>query len=293
MRGPTPIAPLTPERQVSGTAGGDHAGPTVPAVIISAVLVAAFLGLMIAVRNRAETAAAGVASLLPFGWAFAAGLVSSVNPCGFFILPAYLSYQLGAEEAGFYASAALRRTWQALRLGLVATLGFVAVMGAAGVVISISGQWLIRIFPYAGVIIGAALAVLGAWLLITGRTLGVIAASRVTVSPQRNLRNVFFFGIAYAVGSLSCTLPVFLLVVGGAIALDGLASSVGQFISYALGMGSVLVAVTIGAALFRNAVARSLRAVTPYVHTVSALFLIGAGLYLFYYWTWLSGFILN
>jgi cytochrome c biogenesis protein CcdA len=264
-----------------------------PAVILSAVLVAVFLGLMIAVRNRAETAAAGVASLLPFGWAFAAGLVSSVNPCGFFMLPAYLSYQLGSEEAGFYASAAAQRTWKALRVGLVATLGFVAVMGAAGVVISVSGQWLVRVFPYAGIVIGAALAGFGAWLLITGRTLGIGAASRLQVGPQRNLRNTFVFGVAYAVGSLSCTLPIFLLVVGGALAFDGLAGSLGQFISYALGMGSVLVAVTIGAALFRNAVARSLRAVMPYVHTVSALFLIGAGLYLVYYWTWLSGFILT
>lgn len=54
--------------------------------------------------------------------------------------------------------------------------------------------------------------VVGLWLLFTHRTLGIMAASRVTVSPQRNLRNVFMYGIVYAIGSLSCTLPIFLVV---------------------------------------------------------------------------------
>jgi hypothetical protein len=39
---------------------------------------------------------------------------------------------------------------------------------------------------------------LGIYLLVTHRTLGVLVASRVTISPQRNLRNAFLFGIAYA-----------------------------------------------------------------------------------------------
>jgi cytochrome c biogenesis protein CcdA len=111
-----------------------------------------------------------------------------------------------------------------------------------------------------------------------------MAASRVTVHRRRNLRNVFLFGIAYAIGSLSCTLPIFLVVVGGSLAGQGLAASFGQFIGYALGMGLILVAVTIGSALFRGSVARWLRQAIPYVHNASALFLIGAGAYLVYYW---------
>src|SRR6476659_10067456 len=33
--------------------------------------------------------------------AFSAGMVATVNPCGFALLPAYLSYFLGLEEAEF------------------------------------------------------------------------------------------------------------------------------------------------------------------------------------------------
>ncbi len=255
-------------------------------------VVAVVLAVVLALRYRAETAVATVAGLLPFGWAFAAGMVSSVNPCGFFMLPAYLSYQLGTEEEGFFASPGSVRILKALQLGLVATLGFVVLMAAVGSIIAAGGRQLVQVFPYAGVGIGISLMTLGAWLLITRRTIAILAASRVAVTPRRNLRNVFLFGMAYAISSLSCTLPIFLLVVGNALASRGAAASLGQFVSYGVGMGMVLVAVTIGAALSRGAMARWLRGASHHVHRISALFLVGAGAYLIYYWVWFSGAIL-
>ena len=35
----------------------------------------------------------------PFALAFAAGTVAAFNPCGFALLPAYLGWFLGAEDA--------------------------------------------------------------------------------------------------------------------------------------------------------------------------------------------------
>ncbi|MGH2362369.1 MAG: cytochrome c biogenesis CcdA family protein [bacterium] len=259
---------------------------------MSAAVGTVLLLILIAIRNRAETTVAGLAGWLPFGYAFAAGMVASVNPCGFFMLPAYLSYQLGARGQDAHPSPTLVRTGRVLLLGTTATAGFLGIMAAVGLVIAAGGQGLLRAFPYAGVLIGVLLTALGLWLLLTGRSIGLLSASRVTITPQRNLRHVFMFGVAYAIGSLSCTLPIFLLVVGSSLATTELAASFGQFISFGLGMGAILVAVTIGAAFFQDRVARSLRAIVPHVHRVSALFLIGAGLYLVYYWVWFSGFIL-
>ena len=42
-----------------------------------------------------------VAGVLPFGYAFGAGMVSAVNPCGFAMLPVYLTLYLGAKEDQF------------------------------------------------------------------------------------------------------------------------------------------------------------------------------------------------
>jgi cytochrome c-type biogenesis protein len=104
------------------------------------------------------------------------------------------------------------------------------------------------------------------------------------------VRNVFLFGIGYAACSLSCTLTVFLVVVGSALVSRGFLAGLSQFISYALGMAAVLIAVTIGAAIFRGSVAQWLRGALPYVHRVSALFLVGAGGYLIYYWVFYADF---
>jgi len=260
-------------------------------ILLPILIVAGLLILLMAVRNRAESTVADLAALIPLGWAFAAGMVASVNPCGFFMLPAYVSYQLGARSA-IEGSSRFSRGARAVGLGVVATSGFLLVLAAVGGVTAVGGQWLIRTFPYVGVAIGAALTALGAWMLRSGRTIGLLAASRVHVTPQRSTRNVFLFGLAYAAGSLSCTLPVFLLVVGTSLASQGLLASFGQFISFGLGMGTILMAVTIGTALFQDAATRLLRAIVPYVQRVSALFLIGAGLYLVYYWIWFSGSIL-
>ncbi len=257
--------------------------------IIPAVLVAGFVFLLVSFQGGIETIVANLALLLPVGYAFAAGMVASVNPCGVLLLPSYALYQLGTEEADFDQVPAAKRALKALLIGGTATAGFIAIFAIVGSVLAAGGRWLINVFPYAGLAIGGVLIVLGLWLLVTHRTIGIMAASRVAISPQRNLRNVFLFGIVYAIGSLSCTLPIFLVVVGGSLANQGLLAALGQFIGYALGMGTVLIAVTVGTALFRETVSRLLRRIVPHVHRVSALFLVGAGAYLIYHWVFQAG----
>ena len=110
------------------------------------------------------------------------------------------------------------------------------------------------------------------------------ASKRVAVSPRRDLANMFLFGVAYAVGSLSCTLPIFLVVVGSGLASTGVLASLVQFFGYALGMGMVVLVVTVGTAILHQAAFRWMQRLTPYVHRLSAMFLIGTGLYLIYYW---------
>ena len=39
-----------------------------------------------------------ISTLIPLGYAFGAGMVSAVNPCGFAMLPAYLGLYLGTRE---------------------------------------------------------------------------------------------------------------------------------------------------------------------------------------------------
>jgi hypothetical protein len=111
-----------------------------------------------------------LAAALPFGLAFGAGMVAAVNPCGFAMLPAYLSLYLGAEEEGFAERSAVRRALRALLVGLTVSMGFVAVIALAGAVISAGGTVLIGALPVLGVLVGEALIVIGLWLFLGGRS---------------------------------------------------------------------------------------------------------------------------
>ena len=61
-------------------------------------------------------------ALLPFGFAFGAGIVAAVNPCGFAMLPAYLSLYLGTEEAGYEKRSGITsRRWTLCRYATAAS----------------------------------------------------------------------------------------------------------------------------------------------------------------------------
>jgi cytochrome c-type biogenesis protein len=255
---------------------------------VPALLVLLLLAIVILLRGGAEGMMARLAGVLPVSYAFAAGMVASVNPCGILMLPTYAVYHLGSgdEQERLHV---LRRFLRAIRVALVVTAGFTTVFALVGAVVAAGGQWLATVFPYAGLLIGLGMTGLGIWLVAGHRTLGIAAAGRVHIAPQRTLVNMFLFGIVYAIGSLSCTLPIFLVVVGSALAGGDATTAFSQFIGYALGMGTIILVVTVGTALFRRAVSRWLERLTPYVHRFGALFLIGAGGYLVFYWIFTVG----
>lgn len=234
-----------------------------------------------------ETLVANLASLLPFGYAFGAGMVTTVSPCGAAMLPAYVSLYLGAREEGFWAKSSLQRSARALAISGVVTLGFVSFFGVMGALISLGGQFLITFIPWVVILIGVILLLLGLYLLMGGHvytSLPARLANRLSNNRNMGIGRFLVFGIAYGIAALSCTLPVFLAVVGSVLALKGFTSGLLQFVSYALGMGFVIALVTVGSALFKEAVKRWLCRLMPLIARLSGLLLIFAGGYILYFW---------
>lgn len=228
-----------------------------------------------------------LASFIPLGFAFGAGMVATVNPCGFALLPAYISLYLGGGPDSVSREGVFMRLLWAFLISVAVTAGFVLLFGAAGLVLSAGGRLLTRVMPWLSLVIGAGLMVLGL-LMLSGRHVysGLAArlASRVKAPASRGIGSFFLFGIAYAIASLSCTLPIFLVVVGGGLSAGGVALGLWQFVGYALGMGLVMTVLTVGTALFKGAVAAYLRRLLPWVERVSAVLIIAAGGYIIYYW---------
>ncbi len=229
------------------------------------------------------------ASWLPFGFAFGAGMVSAVNPCGFAMLPAYLGLYLRSEGGDGTLGARLAR---ALGVGATVTAGFVLLFGVAGVAIGAGSRGLADAMPWLGAATGAALIVFGAHLALGGSAyarLGERLAHGVGGLERGGLRGTFAFGLAYGLASLSCTLPIFLAVVGAGLTLDSLGRSGAQLVLYGLGMGFVITVLTLALAAFRHAVLDRAKRAVRYVGPVAAGAMLLAGAYIVYYWFTIGG----
>ena len=100
----------------------------------------------------------------PIGLAFAAGLVATLNPCGFAMLPAYLSYFMGLE-GGDDDEESGAGVGQALRVGGIVSLGFLVVFGVTGLLINAGVRSIIDWIPYVALGIGVVMAWLGVAML--------------------------------------------------------------------------------------------------------------------------------
>ena len=224
-------------------------------------------------------------------FALAAGMASAVNPCGFAMLPAYLGLYLGggaaAGSAGFF-----RQLPRALLVGLVVTAGFVLLFGVAGALIGLGASFIARALPWFGLLVGILLAVAGAWLVSGGKIytgVAARAAARIGEPTEVGIRGYFLFGVSYGIASLSCTLPIFLAVLGVSAANIGFLNILLNFILFALGMGLVIMALTLGIALFKGAMVRFLRRALPYIHPIGAWLMVLAGAYIIFYWLTIGG----
>jgi cytochrome c-type biogenesis protein len=233
-------------------------------------------------------------SLLPVGFAFVAGMVAAVNPCGFAMLPAYLGIYLGSAEerakrGGILSGALTRALW----VSAMVTLGFIILFGIAGILLSIATSTIAQYLPWMGLIIGAIL-ILAAGLMLSGKVLysalGEQVADKLGGSArQAGSRGYLAYGVGYGAASLSCTMPIFMAVVGSTLAVSGIVPAMAQFVLYALGMGFVITVLTISTAIFKSALVANIRGITRYVQPISSVLLLVAGAYIVYYWLTLGG----
>jgi cytochrome c-type biogenesis protein len=216
----------------------------------------------------------------PLGLAFAAGLVATINPCGFAMLPAYLSFFLGLEEPGSDRRAGVAAT---LRVGGIVSLGFFAVFGITGLLINAGARAIIDWIPYLALGVGAVMVALGV-AMWRGYELNVGFFKVQGGTAGRDTRSVLTFGVSYAVASLSCTLPVFLSVVVGSIASATFFGGFLTYIAYGAGMSALLMGVTLAVALAKQGVIGRLKSMLRHVQRVSAAFLVLAGVYIVWFW---------
>jgi cytochrome c-type biogenesis protein len=213
--------------------------------------------------------------------ALTAGMLGAVNPCGFALLPAYLSVLVAGEESDG-PRATVAAVGRALRCTAALTAGYVAVFGTFGLLLAPLTGWLMPRLPWLTVVFGLGLVALGGWLL-AGRSLPSpgkgLRAPRLTGSAA----SMVLFGMAYAVASLGCAIGPFLAIVVSSLRAGSIGEGVALFVSYAAGMGLVIGVTALAVALVRVSAVAKLRRAAAFVPRIGGAVLVLAGAYVAYY----------
>jgi cytochrome c biogenesis protein CcdA len=212
--------------------------------------------------------------------AFITGMLAAVNPCGFILLPTYLLYFLGlsSNEAGVNRAPISR----ALAVSLAVSGGFISVFVVVGLITEFATGWFNTNAKYLTSVIGVILVVLGIAMLF-GYRLPINTPKLDAGGRDRTTWSMFVYGIAYAVASIGCTLPLFMVRLFGAARREGFTAGVVNIAMYGLGMALLVTALTVTLAAANVGLLRVLRRGMQYVEMIAGAFVLLSGLYLLWY----------
>ncbi|MEU8849706.1 cytochrome c biogenesis protein CcdA [Streptomyces sp. NPDC048564] len=216
---------------------------------------------------------------LPLALALGAGILAAVNPCGFALLPAYLSLLVLGDDSPSRTVAVGR----ALTATAAMTIGFAAFFGVFGLVIQpVAGQ-VQQHLPWFTIVFGLLITTAGAWLL-AGRQLPALAPKlRRAPAVTRSVPSMALFGMAYATASLGCTIAPFLAIVVSAFRSGSTTEGIALFTAYAAGMGLIVGAASLTVALTRTTAVTRLRRLGAFAPRLGGGLLLLVGAYVAYY----------
>lgn len=218
-------------------------------------------------------------------YAFLLGVVAAFNPCGFALLPAYLGLYLNEEQIG---KSLVARTRRSLAVSVVVAGAFTVLFGVTGALFSLASSLIVGLLPWVGLGVGVLLIIAGG-VSLGGKTLGLDTAQEVASKVGRDAsssgtRGYAAFGLAYGLASLGCALPLFLALVGTAVASGGRLSAIVAFALYGAGMATTLGVLTLFAGILSFGILARVRAVGRVVSVLGAVLLLLSGAYVVYYW---------
>jgi cytochrome c-type biogenesis protein len=221
---------------------------------------------------------------LPLGYAFVAGMVAAVNPCGFVLLPAWLSAYV-SDRSALGGDHPIRHS---ISVALSLTGGVVVLFLVVGAVVAgVSGSFILA-FPWIGLGLGVLLTAVGG-MVLAGRSFHLSFIDDWTTKLARgakasSARSYATYGVVYGLASLSCTLPAFLAVLATSLLSGGFLAALVQFVMFGAGMAAVLASMTVLVGWLAQRPHRALRTFSRYAIRLSGLLLLVGGGYLVYYW---------
>lgn len=229
---------------------------------------------------------------LALGLAFSAGVATFFSPCSIALLPAYVGAFLGLDtdptpDQEHLHADPLKAAGAGARFGGAAALGILLVFVLVGTTVlvlrralNVPPTLLGETVRWIAVGVGGLLVLLGVLMLLD-------RAPSLHVPLQAPQRKTTFgmlaFGAVFALGSMGCTLPIFLAMVAQAMAQSLLGGFV-TFLVYGAGVAALMLAASVALGIAQEEARTLLRNATRYVKPTSAIVLVAAGVYVVAYY---------
>lgn len=212
-------------------------------------------------------------------FSFVQGIFAFFAPCAVALLPAYIvsfiSRNQGVELTNFHL------LLRGLKLAFFSILGILIIYSIASGFIILAAELIKSYMKYISIILGIGLLVL-AILMLRGKDFSV----NVHINQKEHdseIKEAFFFGLAYAIGALGCLFPLFLVVATQALSEPDTVIGVGYIIAYFIGISSLMIITIISSIFAKDFINRKIRSILPHMQKISAFFLFVAGIYIIYY----------
>jgi cytochrome c biogenesis protein CcdA/peroxiredoxin len=239
--------------------------------------------------------------------AFVTGVLSFFAPCAFPLLPGYMSYVLSRKEAEAETVTGKGRRLYEANLkrsamgGIVAACGIVGIFSLAGILVAATGSTVVAYVSYLTPVIAVIIAVMGLLMLIDKTAWAERMLSGITSKVQTKLnglannrggkklklgtyRGLFIYGAGYGIASMGCQAPVFVAIIIAGFVAGGFWNALWLFVVFGLGMGAMMVMVTVMVGMAKGMALKKMASAMPYIKRVSGLILLVAGVYLAWYY---------
>lgn len=171
-----------------------------------------------------------------------------------------------------------RETARGAALGGSSSLGFVTVFGGIAILLALAGAAVAPALPAVALVTAVALLLLGV-LMILGRSFSILPAFAAPSRP--GYLSAYFYGLAYALISTGCLLPVFLAVVNFAL-LPGSAGPL-VMLAYAAGYSALMVLLSVYVAVARESMVTPIRRALPRIQRVAGAVVLAMAAYVIWF----------
>jgi cytochrome c-type biogenesis protein len=205
------------------------------------------------------------------------GLMSFFAPCAFPLLPGYISYYLGRYEGGPTLSGAVKA-------GIAAATGINVMFALIGAAVALGGVAVKSYLTYFAPGVGFVIVLLGL-AMVFGKTEifdkfgGKLSSYSSKIGGRARYSGLFMYGVGYGLASMGCQAPVFIALIFAGLASGGALEAFMVFVSFSIGMGSMMLAVSVIVGTAKMTILERMRKMTPYINRACGVILIIVGAY--------------